>query len=156
MKKVIKLLRVTVLFAVVIFCLLGCAKADPKALAKETYDIAKETMNVLLNPSKAAELQKKAAVIAVKVNNLSAADKTIYNVELARLAGDDLSGLLDIGGNILNTSQGVLDLSVQANDALQNVIEALNEVDTNSIQQTIDSAAKQVNDLLDVFRKLSP
>jgi len=156
MRKLIKLPGIIALFIIFVICISGCFKADPKALAKETYEIAKETMSAVFNSTKAADLQKKAAAVSEKVNRLSAADKTIYNVELMRLAGDDLGNLIDIGSNILSTSQGILDFSVQAHDAVQQVVDTINSIDTEGLQSTIDSAAKQVTDLLDSFRKLSP
>jgi len=79
--------------------LAGC-KENPKALAKQTYDL---TQDVLANPLKMVGGLVKAANIKKKVDKLSPADKQIYNEELARLTGQGegepgiLGGLL--GGN---------------------------------------------------------
>jgi len=63
--------------------LAGC-RENPKALAKQTYDL---TQDALSSPLKMAGSLIKAANIKKKVDKLSAADRQIYNEELARLSG---------------------------------------------------------------------
>jgi len=80
--------------------LAGCGSADPKSLAKQTYDLGQEALGALLNPSKTAEITKKMADIEKKVAQLSASDKAAYEAELVRLAGQGLGGLLDAAGGL--------------------------------------------------------
>ena len=135
---------ITVLVSVIVFSMASCGGNNPKALAKQTYDLGLEVMSSLLNPSKTAELDKKAANIEAKVSKLSASDKAVYDQELARLSGQALGGLLNLGGDLLNTSEGLLNVSQQAMDALnnQNLQDSL-----NTAQQALDTA-KQAADLL--------
>ncbi|MDR0670061.1 MAG: hypothetical protein LBF95_08260 [Treponema sp.] len=81
-----------------VLVLTGCGGNDPKALAKETYDIGLQALNVLFNPEKAAELEKKALEIEAKVEKLSAKDRAIYDEELARLAEENLGDLFNAAG----------------------------------------------------------
>jgi len=82
---------IALIFALV---LAGCGD-NPKALAKQTYDL---TQDVLSNPLKAVGGMVKASNIKKKVDKLSAADKQIYNEELARLFGQGDGGLGILGG----------------------------------------------------------
>jgi hypothetical protein len=86
-------------FIALIFALVlaGC-KENPKALAKQTYDL---TQGVLSNPLKAVSSLVKVNDIKKKVSKLSAADKQIYNEDLARLIGQG-GGELGILGNLLD------------------------------------------------------
>jgi hypothetical protein len=82
---------VFVLMALILaLALAGCRKADPKALAKETYDLI---VGAMANPLKAVGSIAKAASLGKKVSKLSDADKQIYNDELARLTGSDAGGI---------------------------------------------------------------
>ena len=78
--------------------LAGCSKTDPKALAKQTYDL---TVEVMTNPLKAVTGMVKAANIGKKVSKLSPADKQIYTEELARLTGQKVGDLNRILSGIL-------------------------------------------------------
>ena len=75
--------------------LAGCGD-NPKALAKQTYKL---TQDVLSNPLKAVGGLVKAANIKKKVDKLSAADRQIYNEELARLSRQGEGGLGVLGGS---------------------------------------------------------
>ena len=106
--------------------LTSCTGSDPKALAKETYELSQQTMASLLNPVKTAELTKKALEIEKKVQALSDSNKQIYTMELAKLTGQGTSGLLDAASNlsgddiqqVLDSSQKTLDTAQQALDLL--------------------------------------
>jgi starvation-inducible outer membrane lipoprotein len=64
---------------------LGSCGADPKGLAKQSYELTQQALTVGTDLQKAAELQKKVAAIAEKVEKLSASDQATYTQELARL-----------------------------------------------------------------------
>jgi len=137
---------------IIVFCLLSCAGEDPKSLAKQTYSLGLEIIGAFINPSKAAELEKKAEELTKKVEKLSAGDKTVYNEELKKLTGEGFSGLLD-AGSILNASQDALKSTRQIHDALNSInaesaarqaSELINNLD---IQKAADAAQKALNAL---------
>jgi len=101
--------------------LAGCSKADPKALAKQTYDLIVEAMT---NPLKAVTGMIKAGSIGKKVSKLSPADKQIYNDELARLTGAEAGGI-----GILNGLMGAD--SEAANEAIKAILEAIGVFNTS-------------------------
>ena len=83
------------LMALILALVLAGCRTDPKALAKQTYDL---TQDALSNPLKMAGSLIKAANIGKKVSKLSPADRQIYNEELARLAGQNPGGLGVLSG----------------------------------------------------------
>jgi hypothetical protein len=83
------------LMALIFALVLAGCKDNPKALAKETYDL---TQAVIANPLKMVGGMVKAAKIKKKVDKLSPVDKQIYNEELARLTGQETGGLGILGG----------------------------------------------------------
>jgi len=64
---------------------LGSCGANPKGLAKQSYDLTQQSYQAISDPQKLAELQNKLADIQKKVEKLSQADELIYAQELARL-----------------------------------------------------------------------
>jgi len=102
--------------------LAGC-RENPKALAKQTYDL---TQAVVANPLKMVGGLVKATNIKKKVDKLSPADKQIYNDELARLSaqGEGEPGILNglLGGNSAAVGESL--------SALLGVIGALNTAQT--------------------------
>jgi hypothetical protein len=113
-----------------VLALSGCGGSDPKALAKQTYDIGMEALGALFNPAKTAELEKKLEEIEKKVAKLSPANQTVYNEELARLAeaglGDGLGSLFNAAGSALQNvdteaAKDALDAAGQAADALKSL-----------------------------------
>ena len=104
----------------------SCGGNDPKALAKQTYDLGLQAVGALLNPAKSRELEKKAEAIQNKVVKLSAKDKAIYQEELLRLAGGDLNSVLNAASKLIdNTSiedlQKTMDTANQAVDFLKSL-----------------------------------
>ena len=95
---------------------LGSCGANPKDLAKQSYELTQQTLNVGTDLNKATALQKKAAAIAEKVEKLSASDRVIYTQELARLSGQGL-------GEFINAEQDTLDMDTQ--EALKTAEQAL-------------------------------
>ena len=88
-------LTMTLVFALV---LAGCG-ANPKGLAKQTYDLYQQSIAAMDNPLKLPGVMVKAASLGKKVNRLSERDRQIYNEELARLGGaEGLDGLFGIEG----------------------------------------------------------
>jgi len=85
-------LALTLVFALV---LAGCG-ANPKGLAKQTYDLYQESTAARDNPLKLPGVMLKAASLGKKVNKLSGRDRQIFDEELARLGGAGLDGLFDI------------------------------------------------------------
>jgi len=108
--------------------LAGCGGDNPKKLAKETYDLSLQAVGALLNPSKAADLKKKAETIEKKVAKLSDQDKAIYNEELVRLGGSGLGGLFNAANGLKN---------------------AADNIDVDKALKDADKAAKDAQQLLD-------
>jgi 2-phospho-L-lactate transferase/gluconeogenesis factor (CofD/UPF0052 family) len=138
--------------------ILSSCGPNPKALAKHSYELGQQTLGALMNPSKTAELAKKAADIEKKVAKLSDSDKVIYSQELARLSAKGLGGLLDAAGGLLDTAtqqstQQTLDATQkaakQALDATQQVLDATQQA-TDAAKQATD-AAEQASGLLKTF-----
>jgi uncharacterized membrane protein YccC len=122
---------IIVLAAVIGLGVTGCGGGNPKALAKQTYDIGQQALAAMFDPAKAAELEKKAADIEEKEAKLSEQDRAIYDAELTRLAGTGLGGLFEAAGDVLNSvntedakkaldsAQDAVDTAKQAADALK-------------------------------------
>jgi curved DNA-binding protein CbpA len=107
--------------------MIGCGTDDPKNLAKQTFDLGQEALALLLNPAKAAEVQKKAEDIEKKVAKLSAGDRAVYEQELARLDGQGLGALFDAASTLDAASvQDALNTAGQAADTAQKAIDLLN------------------------------
>ena len=87
---VLGLAALPLVFALV---LAGCG-ADPKGLAKQTYDLYQESLAAMDNPMKLSGVILKAVPLGKKVNNLSESDRQIFDEELVRLGGAELDGLL--------------------------------------------------------------
>jgi hypothetical protein len=96
-----KLAALTLIFALV---LAGCG-ANPKGLAKQTYDLYEQSIAALSNPLKLPGVMLKASSLGEKVNNLSERDKKIYKEELTRLGGEGLDSLFGVQ-KILDTLFG--------------------------------------------------
>ena len=133
MKNYFKMLGIIAIAAVIGFLMVSCGSDDPKALAKQSYDLAMQAVGAIFNPSEAANIAKKTVSLEEKVAKLSASDKAIYDQELARLAGNTFGGLLNTGSDLLNSSQDAL-------NAAQKALDSLNVQDTlNATQQALDS-----------------
>jgi hypothetical protein len=129
-KSIWKPAGIIALVAVIGLCLAGCGGGNPKALAKQTYDIGQQVLGALFNPAKAAKLEKKAAGIEKKVAKLSEKNKAVYNEELARLSGKGLGGLFKAAGDALNNvdaedAQKALDTAQDAVDTAKKAADAL-------------------------------
>jgi starvation-inducible outer membrane lipoprotein len=85
-KMVLGMLGVLLVFGLV---LMGCG-ADPKGLAKQSYEIVQQMQGAVSDPSKLAALAKKAAAIEKKAEKLSDNAKAVYASELARLTAGAL------------------------------------------------------------------
>ena len=99
----------------------GCAKEDPKALAKQYYDLSLEAISLgnLISSSKQAEWETKLKAIDDKVSKLSEEDKKIYNEELIKLGINDLGNVLGGVGDFLESAvEGVGDLLESAKGLL--------------------------------------
>jgi hypothetical protein len=98
MKKILQGICVVVLLASLgLAGLAGCGGNDPKALAKQSYELIMELKDTLSNGNfiKAAELTEKENKLKEQVAKLSDADKKIFAQEARRLMGD-FFGLLDL------------------------------------------------------------
>jgi starvation-inducible outer membrane lipoprotein len=116
----------SVLLLIFVMSMIGCS-ADPKGLAKQTYDLGQEALGALLNPAKAAEVQKKAEDISKKVTKLSANDRAVYEQELVRLGGQGLGALFDAASTLDAASvQDALNTAGQAVDTAQQAVDFLN------------------------------
>jgi hypothetical protein len=89
-----------------VFGVIGCG-ANPKGLAKESYDLGMKALNALFDEAKQAELEKEAEKITAKVEKLSEADKKVYEEELARLSGEGLGGLFNLGEKALDAANKI-------------------------------------------------
>ncbi|MDR3248303.1 MAG: hypothetical protein LBT39_05910 [Treponema sp.] len=76
------------------FALVGCARSDPKVLAKETYELGTQALQVIFKPTEVFKLAKKAATIRSKVSRLSPKDRAIYTEELTRLTTEGVENLV--------------------------------------------------------------
>jgi hypothetical protein len=86
----------TLVFALV----LSSCGANPKSLAKQTYDLYEQVIVALDNPLKLPGVMVKAASLGKKVNKLSERDRQIYSEELASLGGAGLDSLFGIQGTL--------------------------------------------------------
>jgi hypothetical protein len=89
--------------------LVGCGGANPKDLAKQSYEISRQVLAAAFDSKETEKLAGKAAAIEQKVAKLSASDKAIYAKELARLAGNDLDELSDNISDMAGNAQKALD-----------------------------------------------
>ena len=114
-------------FIALIFALAltGC-KPNPKALAKQTYDL---TQDALTNPLKMVGSLVKAANIGKKVSKLSRADKQIYTEELARLTGQGVGDLSSILSGLLG-GDGAL-----SGETLNALMEAIGKLSSSGGEQ---------------------
>lgn len=129
-KKTWKLVGIIALVTVIGLGLAGCGGGNPKALAKQTYDVGQQALAAMFNPAKAAKLEKKAADLEKKVAKLSETDKAIYEEEVARLAGEGLGSLFKAAGNALNNvntddAKKALDTAQDAADTAKKAANAL-------------------------------
>ncbi|MDR1024732.1 MAG: hypothetical protein LBL56_03325 [Treponema sp.] len=126
-KKLVYSLGGTLLLLTFSLMLAGC-KADPKDLAKQSYELGQQAWSAMFDVKKAAELEKKATAIEKKVAKLSASDMAIYTEELARLSGSGLGGLFEAASgalNAVNEAAGALDSASNALDAAQQAADLL-------------------------------
>lgn len=120
----------------------GCGGGDPKALAKQTYDIGQQALGAVFNPAKAAELTKKAADIEQKVAKLSQADQAIYQEELARLAGKGLGDLFNAAGAALDSvnTEDAANALKQAGGLLDTASKLSDDPSVQDAQKALDTA----------------
>jgi uncharacterized membrane protein YccC len=149
---------ISVLLLTFLISISSCG-ADPKSLAKQSYDIGLEALSALFDPAKAAELEKEITDIEEKVAALSESDRAVYDEELARLSGEGLGSLFGAGAEALQESfdaassilndtsaediQDSLESLNQALDASQQALDLYNSVD---VDEAVD-AAQQALDL---------
>jgi hypothetical protein len=81
--------------ALIIALVLAGCRPNPKALAKQTYNV---TVEVLSNPQKAEKSLEKAAAIKQKLAKLTSAERQLYNEELEDLTGQGVRALAILGG----------------------------------------------------------
>jgi hypothetical protein len=136
-------LGVAAFLALFISALTSCG-ANPKALAKQSYDIGKQTLAAVFNPKKAEDLKKKAAAIEAKVAKLSESDQAVYAEELARLSGKGLGGLFEAAGGALDAATKAADSLDSAGKALDAATKAAGALD--SANQLLDAASKLSSD----------
>jgi len=127
-----------------VLVLAGCgADADPKDLAKQTYDLNQQALGALFNSKETTELQKKLANIQKKVQKLSNSDKVIYTQELAQLTGQGLGGLLNAASDFLNT----------ASDSFNATSNLLNDNSVQGTQVDTQDALNTAGQALDVAQR---
>jgi len=97
----------------VIIIIIIATSGGPKALAKETYKLSKQALNVGTNATKAASLLMKTEKIASKVAKLSGDKQALYYAELTRLMGGKV-GDIDIPGIDLSSAPASGTASKQA------------------------------------------
>ena len=131
MKKRLNPLGIIVLAAVILITMAACGSENPKALAKQSYDLSKQVLGAVLNPQKTAELEKKTAAIEAKVAKLSEKDKQIYYDELERLSGNGW-------GDLFNSSGGLFDSDSKMSD----------DIDLGDVQKALGGAKGAVDSAL--------
>jgi len=135
-----------VLVIVLALVLAGCSRADPKDLAKQTYDI---TVEIMANPLKAAGSLVKAASIGKKVSKLSPADRQIYDDELVRLTGSDAGGIGILNGLLGGQEAGgtgILNglLGGQEAGDLNSILGGLMGADSASVKEALNSIMEAI------------
>jgi hypothetical protein len=123
---------------IVILCVVGCGGGKPKTLAAEAFELSKEYIGALYNPSKAADLEKKMEEHEAKISGLSPEDYEIYQTELARLTGDVtgalFGGMLDsLTDSYFNDAESALDaagtiFNEMSNDSFWDFKDALQDL----------------------------
>ncbi|GHT71492.1 hypothetical protein FACS1894110_24650 [Spirochaetia bacterium] len=83
--KMMKGLLAAVLAASLVIGMAGCGGNNPKALAKEAYELSQQMIAASKDPDKLAPLWEKAKAIEEKEKKLSEAEKEIYLEEVKRL-----------------------------------------------------------------------
>ena len=121
MKNLCKSFGIITVAVIVVFSLLSCGGNDPKALAKQSFDLLMQSLEAIGNAKKTEELNKKAEKIEAKVAKLSAADRKIYEDELARLTGSAARSVLD--NLMIEDSDDALNEAVKILDNLFNELE---------------------------------
>jgi hypothetical protein len=124
---------------------LGSCGADPKGLAKQSYELTQQALQAGTDLNKAAALQQKAAAIAEKVLKLSDSDRVIYTQELARLTGQGLGEFINTTSDFLNTFS----------DSFNATTNLFNDNSVQDTQDTLDTqdALKTTEQALDVAKK---
>jgi len=111
------LVKTGVIFLAVMITLsfVSCGSGNPKTLANEAFELSKEYIGALFNPSKAEDLEKRMEEHEMKVKKLSPEDLEIYKTELARLTGDAAGALF--GGMLDSLTDSYYDDAESALDA---------------------------------------
>ena len=161
MKNVYRISALIIAAVIAAISFTGCAKKDdPKALAKQSYDLSKEIIASVSDLDKAEKLTKEAVVISEKVDKLSSTDRVTYNFELARLAKSDAGFLLqDLSGAVsgldLSELQNALN-SADAQGVMSELQNSLNSADVqsllNELQGTLSS--EEIQGALDGLKSL--
>ena len=163
MKNKLLVFGMAVLILSFLITLTGCGES-PKSLAKQSYELAQQAVGAMLDPSKTADLEKKAEAIEKKVEKLSASGKMEYAKELAHLTTKGLGSLLestsktasDSTDSIVGSTQKALDDSVKQtvnetqkamDKSLQQTLEETQKA-LDETQKAADAATKQASDLL--------
>jgi hypothetical protein len=132
-------LGVSALLLTFVLVLAGCGGGNPKSLAKQSYDLAQQALGAMFDPSKAAELEKKAVEIEAKVAKLSENDRAIYDAELARLASEALCGL----GSLFKAAT---DAAGSTQELLEAASDAADALDAEAVKDAANEAADLLKD----------
>ncbi|GMO42290.1 MAG: hypothetical protein Ta2B_22500 [Termitinemataceae bacterium] len=87
----------------------SCTHEDPKALAKQSYDLSTQAILAMFDAAKTDELNKKIEAVEKKVKKLPDSERAIYTQELIRLAGAGF-------GNMLNSAADEIDAALDKVD----------------------------------------
>jgi len=112
----------------VIVALASCGGSNPKALAKQTYDLGIQAIEAAFDSEKTAEINKKSQALEAKINALSASDRAKYDRELALLSLRGLGNIMKSAGGKINEAAGLItDEAVKALDLSQDQYNEINE-----------------------------
>jgi len=149
-----KFLAGALIIVMTAFLLIGCGGNDPRALAKQTYDLSIEALGALFNPSKTAEIEKKMTDIEKKVAKLSVSNQRIYQTELQRLSATSLGGLFGAAGGLLESAakatESILTEEAVTQD-IQNLLNTTTGLLNAATSLSADVTAQSVQDAQNIL-----
>jgi len=162
MKVNFKTFCISILIAVFAFTFFNCSKKEEKAkgddpitLAKMSFDLHKEALNVLFDFSKISEIDKKNKELDSRIEKLSESDKKIYEDEYNRLIFESTGSFFSFLGDTLKSYSANDDFNKnsQVFDYHKSYEEALKMLDMSG--ELLDSTGTFLDSTADYLRSLN-